>query len=238
MRDAVRSSEQRRDAGRSGRVARIGLALFGRLSAWLLRLLGSTWRVELLGRDPRAHPGTDSEALLAALYHESMLPSSWLFRDQGHAVAISRSRDGHLVASTLRHLGYAEPARGSSSRGGSTALRQMVRQIDAGRTVSVLVDGPRGPARRSKAGILALSRLTGRPIHPIVFAARPALRLRSWDATLLPLPFARVVCAFGGPVPVDEASNGGQEESSTRRLDQEMEDLRRAAEETLARTQA
>jgi len=237
MQEPIEPDEQRLDAGAPGRLRRLGLALFGWLSAGLLRLLGATWRVRVLGPDPRPiGADRDPGSLLAAFYHESMLPAVWLFRDRGYGVAVSRSRDGDLVSAALLELGYAEPARGSSSRGGSVVLRQMVRQIDRGLTVAVLVDGPRGPARVSKTGIVAVARLTGHAVVPLAFSARPAFRLRSWDASLIPPPFARVVCVFGEPLPVCSSLDVEQEQTLALELDRRLHALHRAADHALGLT--
>ena len=234
-------SEQRCDArpGPPGFAARIGFGLFGRVTAALLRLLGATWRVEILGDDPRQdEPSGASETKggqLAALFHESMLPCAWFFRDRAYSVAVSRSRDGELIRSTLLSLGYQEPARGSSSRGGSAALRGLMRFRGAGTTVAVLVDGPRGPARVAKTGIISLARLTHTPIQPVAFSARPAIRLGSWDQSLLPLPFARVVCAFGKPLAPETDGDERLEQSAARGLDEELSKLHHAADRVLIR---
>jgi lysophospholipid acyltransferase (LPLAT)-like uncharacterized protein len=212
------------------------LWLFGIVSAWLLRGLGATWRIEVLGKDPRPRAGpnqlrSDQNPHLAALFHESLLPCTWFFRDRLYGVAVSRSRDGDLIRASLLALGYGEPARGSSSRGGPAALRGLVRMLDHGTTVSVLVDGPRGPARAAKVGVVALARLTRTPIQPVAFSARPAVRLKSWDRSLIPPPFARVVCAFGEPIapPGDEA----EEEATVCRLENELSRLHDRAEARL-----
>jgi len=239
MDDPIASHEQRLDAGTPGWKRRLGLALFGWLSAWLLRILGSTWRVRVRGPDPRALGGDGTPgSRLAALYHESMLPAVWLFRDQGHGVAVSRSHDGDLVSAALLELGYAEPARGSSSRGGPAVLRRMVRQIRQGLTVAVLVDGPRGPARVSKTGVLALARLTGQAVVPLAFSARPAWRLRSWDTSLIPLPFARIVCVFGEPLPVARCLGESEQKSLVVELDRRLHALHRVADQELGRSDA
>ena len=220
------------DPRRSSALTRMGLALFGCLSGTLIRLLGATWRVEVLGRDPRVAigPVAPPRAHLAALLHQSLAVSAWVFRDLGYCVAVSRSRDGSLVAATLRALGYTDPARGSSSRGGSAALMGLLRQLEAGTTVAVLVDGPRGPAGVAKPGIAALARHTGSSIQPVALAARPALRLRSWDRSLVPLPFARVVCAFGEPIaPPAEADKPG-EDAGAQEVSAQLAALQRAAE--------
>ena len=215
------------------------MRIFGLLTGLLVRLLGATWRIEILGHDPRraansSGPATATQTRhLAALFHESMLPCSWFFRDRRYGVAVSRSRDGDLIRATLLSLGYSEPARGSSSRGGSAALRGLVRQLSEGVTVSVVVDGPRGPARVAKTGIISLGRLVDAPIQPVAFSARPALRLGSWDRSLIPLPFARVVCAFGKPLPVTPGGDDAQEQTAAHQLDQELIALHREADRAL-----
>lgn len=227
------STPQPNAAGRGGPLRRLALWLFGLLTSGLLRGLGATWRIEVLGDDPRS-AGVGGPARLAAVFHESMLPCAWLYRDRAYGVAVSRSRDGDLVAATLEALGYARPARGSSSRGGSAVLRQMLRGLARGRTTAVLVDGPRGPARVSKTGIVTLARLSGRPIHPVAFSARPSIRLSSWDQTLVPLPFARVVVAYGEPIDVDpEAADDDAELAVARLLDRRLSDLHFAADARL-----
>ncbi len=230
--------QQQSDADRPGLVARLGLRLFGLLSAALLRLLGATWRVEILGDDPRRTPapnaaGSGAPAYLAALFHESMLPCAWFFRDNRYSVAVSRSRDGDLIRAALIALGYAEPARGSSSRGGSAALLGLVRQQREGTTVAVLVDGPRGPARVAKTGIISLARLADAPIQPVAFSARPAVRLGSWDQSLFPLPFARVVCAFGNRIEAEAHADEDREQAAARSLDEELVALHHDADRVL-----
>ena len=129
--DSVPESPQQNVAAtQHSPLRRLGLWFFGLITSRFLRALGATWRIETLGHDPQL-PGTGGPAHLAALFHESMLPSAWLYRDSRYSVAVSRSRDGDLIRATLLALGYAEPARGSSSRGGSAALRQMVVRTDS-----------------------------------------------------------------------------------------------------------
>ena len=222
---------QPRDA-RSNRLGRrLALWLFGLVTGGLLRMLGATWRVETIGHDPQL-PRPGGPARIAALFHEAMVPCAWLYRDRAYSVAVSRSRDGDLIRSTLLALGYGEPARGSSSRGGSAVLRQMMRRVDAGTTIAVLVDGPRGPARVAKTGIVSLARRSNRPIQPVAFSARPAIRLQSWDQSLVPLPFARVVVAYGEPivVPAEVEPDELDEQTCARRLEERLTDLHHEAD--------
>jgi len=196
--------------------------LEGRLAARVLRAIGATWRVRVEGPDPLV-PG--HEPVVAAFWHRNVLIAAWHYRDRAFSVPVSRSRDGDRIVSMLSALGYAESPRGSSTRGGTAALRELIRRVEEGTTVSIQTDGPQGPARVSKAGIVSLARWTARPITPVCFAARPAWRFRSWDGTLLPLPFARVVCRYGDPIPVPPDASEEDEERARQRLDETLNRL-------------
>jgi len=184
------------------RARRLTLAIVGRFGALLLRALGATWRVSVEGVNPLTAPDAAPIARLGVFWHRNILTACYFFRDADFGVSVSRSRDGDLVTALLQYLGYAPPTRGSSSRGGGASLRALVREVRAGRTVSVVADGPRGPARCTKAGVVILGQLTQAPIYPVAFSASAAWRAGSWDGTIIPLPFARVVCAFGEPIRV------------------------------------
>ena len=210
--------------------------LSARLAAWLVylvafRLLGSTLRLRWSGGH-RFHEvvRTRRPTILIAWHHQLFLVC-WLvwklgvLRGLPVVVLISRSRDGTLGTEVGRLL-RAEVVRGSTSRGGGPALRQLVRALAAGRTVLVIPDGPRGPARECKPGIVALGELGGVPILPLALAADRGWRLRSWDRMLVPKPFARVRVQLG-------------EERTLGRLSQdERERVRREIEEDLDRLAA
>jgi lysophospholipid acyltransferase (LPLAT)-like uncharacterized protein len=209
--------------GRGGRgQSPLALAVAARAAALLLRLLGASWRVTTEGPDPLPEGRAPH---LAAFWHRNILTAVWYYRDRGFGTAVSRSRDGDLITALLGALGYRAPARGSSSRGGAAALLRLVRMLRSGVTISLQTDGPRGPAAISKPGVVALARLTGVAITPVAFSARPCLHFRSWDRTLLPLPFARVVCRYGPPIEVPASADEELEETLRQRLDRELETL-------------
>ncbi|MGH0037314.1 MAG: lysophospholipid acyltransferase family protein [Myxococcota bacterium] len=205
----------------------------GWLGAWLLRGLARTWRWQVRGEDPVGRTGRPAE--LGAVWHRDILLAAVFFRDRGYAVPVSRSRDGDFIASALVALGFAPPPRGSSSRGGSAALRTMTRSLRSGTSVAALVDGPRGPAGVPKPGLLWLSQLSGTPITPVAFAARPVWRFGSWDRTRLPPPFARVACGFGDALTVPRGGGAEQIERSTRELTRALEALASQVERDLER---
>lgn len=187
---------------RDSRRYRAWIAFAGFAGALLIRALGRSWRITREGPDPFA----SSEPFVGALWHQGMLVAAYAFRGRGVAVPVSQSRDGDLIDAVLRRLGFAASPRGSSSRGASSLLRSMIRLIGRGTVVAVLPDGPRGPAREAKPGVVALAASSGARLVPVGVAAQPALRFGSWDRAILPLPFARVRFRFGEPLRVPKKS--------------------------------
>jgi lysophospholipid acyltransferase (LPLAT)-like uncharacterized protein len=183
-------------------------ALAPRLAAGAVAALGLTLRLDVRGADPLVPLWRRGEPLIYAVWHGRILMAPWVNRRLRRTlearpvrVLASRSRDGDLVARYVRHFGL-EVVRGSSSRGGATALRALARALAAGQDVAVVPDGPRGPAEELKPGVVGLAALSGAPVVPFGLAARPAWRLASWDRFLVPLPLARAAIVFGAPVSV------------------------------------
>lgn len=173
----------------------------------LMRLLGRSLRIRELGHSewgPRARQG---EPPLWALWHETILMSVWYHRDQDVHVMISASRDGELISTIARSMGYT-PVRGSSSKGGREALKEMVGAMRKGKRCAITPDGPRGPRREVKKGVVDLARLTGCPVVPFGFAAERYWRLKSWDRFIVPKPFSRATFVYGKPLRVPRKGGG------------------------------
>jgi len=197
-------------------------AIANRLAALLLRALGRTWRVVYQGPDPfEAGEGPH----LGAFWHRNALIAAYLFRDRGFSVPVSQSRDGDLITGLLLALGYTMPPRGSSTRGGAAALRGIVRMVEEGTTISIQTDGPLGPARISKHGMVSLARRTRRPVTPLALSASPCIQFDSWDATLLPWPFAKIHCHFAPPIEVPPEATPEEEDAARRELDAVLNEL-------------
>jgi lysophospholipid acyltransferase (LPLAT)-like uncharacterized protein len=126
-----------------------------------------------------------------------MLFLPYHFSDRDGVVMVSASRDGDLIAQTMALFGLRS-ARGSSKRGGDDALRAMIAEVNRVHcSAGMIVDGPRGPAGVAKRGVIVLAKETGLPIVPGSWWATPSLKFGSWDRAIVPLPFARMVFAFG-----------------------------------------
>jgi lysophospholipid acyltransferase (LPLAT)-like uncharacterized protein len=163
--------------------------------------------------------------IIYAIWHGRILIAPALYgkRRRVHVMA-SRHRDGELVARFVRGFGF-EAARGSTTRGGSEALRRLARLLRNGAEVAVVPDGPRGPSEVAQPGVIALARLTGAPVIPVTTSASRAWRLRSWDAFLIPKPFARVAVCFGTPIFVPPGADRLEQEALRKELEESLREI-------------
>ncbi|MGC2854873.1 lysophospholipid acyltransferase family protein [Novispirillum sp. DQ9] len=200
------------------------------LGAQYIRLVWATgrWRVE--GGDiPRAYWDAGKPFILAFWHgHLLMMPKSWDLSKPMHML-ISQHRDGQLIARVIGHFGLGTAA-GSSTRGGSAALRQMLKALKAGEYVGITPDGPRGPRMRATAGIVNVARMAGVPIIPCAYSCAPRKQLNSWDRFQVALPFARGVIAWGQPIDVPKDLDEAGMEAARLRVEDAMNALAHAAE--------
>jgi lysophospholipid acyltransferase (LPLAT)-like uncharacterized protein len=184
---------------------KIILAIVPRLAAWLIRLMGLTWRY----RDVNAVDASGSTVpigitipgpVVFAFWHRTLLTCAHRFKNKHIAILISASFDGELIARTVEHLGFY-PLRGSSSRGGASGLRSMAQAYSEGHRCAFTADGPRGPNMVCKAGPVQLAQLSGATWIG-AFHAQPDKRweMKSWDRFMIPKPFATIT--FGWPAHV------------------------------------
>jgi lysophospholipid acyltransferase (LPLAT)-like uncharacterized protein len=177
---------------------------------FLCRLLMMTWRVRVIGFDRRrraaaCHP---RGSFIFACFHENASPGTLSHPGQGIACLVSHSKDGELVAFVVERIGL-KAVRGSSSRGGREARDEIIDGLEEGTPVAITVDGPKGPRRVVKSGVVDVAKKSGAAIIPLACAIDRAWILRkTWDQTRIPKPFARVVIRYGEPIMVPEASEG------------------------------
>jgi lysophospholipid acyltransferase (LPLAT)-like uncharacterized protein len=144
--------------------------------------------------------------ILFALWHGRMLFPIQNHRKQGIVTMASQSKDGEVIARWLSSNGYVV-VRGSTTRGGGQALREMVRHVRSGRHAALTVDGPKGPARVVQPGAVQLARLTRAWVLPITSASARPRFLKSWDRYLLPSPFSKCVVLYGKPFPIEDSDS-------------------------------
>ncbi len=145
-----------------------------------------------------------------AFWHQNIIAVFLAHLGEHYLVMASASKDGELIAGALKRVGH-HPVRGSSKRGGGQALELMIERMKKESLSSVLtVDGPRGPARKCKRGVIELARQTGALIQPIHARADRYWTFNSWDKFRLPKPFSTITVVYGEPIAIP--SNTSSEE--------------------------
>lgn len=177
-----------------------------RLGYAYIRLLNATMRMEFRNRDVLERVSRDHGQYVVAFWHSRFVLMPYAYPGRKIVVLSSQHRDARLLVRILGRFGIAT-AWGSSTRGGVGGLRQILRYVGQGHDVGLTPDGPRGPRRRAQPGVIAIARLTGKPIIPMTYSARPARRLNTWDRTMVPYPFGRALFSYGEPIVVPRHSD-------------------------------
>ncbi len=203
------------------------------LGAWLiaaiLLLLRWTTRKRLINDDRLYARWRAGERLIIAFWHEHLVLMPCFGWWPRVCIMISQHRDGELIARAVRPLGI-EAVRGSSTRGGRGALRQILAAYQEGASLAWTPDGPRGPRRTAKTGVIHTARATGALIVPVGAAASWHRRLGSWDRMILPWPGSRVTFVVGTPIRVDRTASPEDEDAARVALERELERVRVEAE--------
>lgn len=209
-----RNLARRTRPGRMPETVPLGFRLLLSLVPSVLPFITAVWtwcvQTRVLNREVRAR--LKGRPYVGVLWHQHMLFSLHFLHGRRGIFLSSLSKDGEISARFLRRLGHAV-VRGSSSRGGSAALRELTRLLQEGHPAIITADGPRGPAREAKLGCIAAARDAGVPIVPMAVAIKGARYLRNWDRTALPYPFTSAVIAYGEPftVPADASREACEE---------------------------
>jgi lysophospholipid acyltransferase (LPLAT)-like uncharacterized protein len=172
-----------------------------------VKALARSWRITTV-HEERWRPIFDAgRPHVFLLWHEALLPLLWQHRHQAIAIVVSEARDGQYLVDFASSLGY-RAVRGSSTRGAARALLGAVRELQAGRAVAFTPDGPQGPRRELKPGVVAAAQRSGAIVVPLHAEASRSWRLHSWDRLLIPKPGARVRIIYGRPFEVAAGEDG------------------------------
>jgi len=181
------------------RSAPLKVRLAARIAVGGLSLLGRTWKLEWVRRDVVEE--CSRTGCIFAFWHGQALIPAWAYRGKGVTVMVSLHRDGEIMNRALARLGFKR-IRGSTSKGGNSALTAMASLLRKGGLAAITPDGPRGPKFKVHPGVFLLAARTGSPILPCGIAARSKWTLKSWDSFMIPKPFTRVRIAAGDPIQV------------------------------------
>ena len=174
------------------------------------------------------------EKLIFAIWHNRLALALILYqryvarRDRNRCLValVSASRDGGLLARILEHFNV-KPVRGSSSRRGPQALRELVSWGDRGHDLAITPDGPRGPRYIVQEGVISAAQLTGLPIVPVSYHLQWKIRLKSWDGFQVPLPFTRCDIITAPALRVPSSATEAERETLRKQLEEELRRITR-----------
>ncbi len=180
-------------------------------------LLFMTCRVQEFGKEIETDyfRRNKGKGLLITSWHRGLMHFIYYYRNQGVVVMASASRDGELANQVCKRFGCIT-VRGSNTKRGSKALKELQALVERGHMGGVVCDAPTGPPYISKIGMIILAKRTGLPILPVMWYAERCWRIKSWDRSIIPRPFSKIVYLFDKEfiyVPADAS----QEECETYR---------------------
>jgi hypothetical protein len=205
-----------------------------RLTCWAIhlyiRFVYATNRWTVAGGEVPRRLRDGGNSFILAFWHGRllMIPMAWRRLAPMHML-ISAHRDGRIIADAVTYFGVHSIA-GSSRRGGSAALRAMLRRLAAGECIGITPDGPRGPAMQATSGIVNVARLGRVPIVPIVFATSRRRVLRSWDRFHLAMPFGHGVFLWGEPIEIAPDLDAAGLERARLLVERRMNEMAREAD--------
>jgi hypothetical protein len=214
-----------------------------RISLWIISwagylaisLIGPTLRYSISWEEPPYPPdATYEKPVIYSFWHRAVFAGAWLWRKAGAAVMVSRSFDGEYIARTIEKLGFTA-VRGSSSRGGATALLALKSKLEQGIPVVFTIDGPRGPKYVAKPGPVLLSRASAKPMAAFYVALSDAWVLKTWDELMIPKPFSKALVRFSAKLQVPGDANDQQMAEFHRQLQATLERVTSFAEEHVAK---
>jgi lysophospholipid acyltransferase (LPLAT)-like uncharacterized protein len=197
---------------------------------WVVRLIGPTLRVEVIGVHNAIQIRDTGEPGIGAFWHRCIFPAIWIWRNRGIVVMNTVNFDGQWTRRVIERLGFGT-AQGSSSRGAIEGLTIMGKRLEEGKHVAFTIDGPHGPRYVAKPGPVILARRSGKLISCFhVGVERGHTFKKAWDLFRLPFPFSRAVMFVAPPirVPVNAESDVLHEKQAE--MQAALERVRDAAE--------
>jgi len=197
----------------------------------LIKVIGSTVKFEVEGWENWEVASRNPKIPIYTFWHNRVFLSTYFWQRRRIVVMTSQSFDGEYIARFIQRFGYGA-ARGSSTRGATGAVVEMVRLMRAGCPTAFTIDGPRGPRYVAKMGAVLLAKKTGNPILPFTITAGKFWEAKkSWDGFQVPKPFTRALVGIAPPVFVPPDAD--EEELKVKRdaLQRALDELNQRGEE-------
>ena len=195
-----------------------------------IKLIGGTIKFEVEGWENWEAASSHNHIPIYTFWHHTIFLSIYFWQRRRIVVMTSQSFDGEYIARFIQRFG-AGAARGSSTRGATGAMVEMVRLMRAGCPTAFTIDGPKGPRCVAKMGSVLLAKKTGNPVLPFTIAAKNFWEIGSaWDRTQIPRPFTRARVFIAAPIFVAPDTDGEALEAKRIELQSALDALEDKAE--------
>jgi lysophospholipid acyltransferase (LPLAT)-like uncharacterized protein len=193
-----------------------------RLCSSLVYSLGRTIRVRyrFIGENSLPGAANPGRRYIYLFWHEYMLLPSFRYAMPDIHVLVSKHTDGVFIGDVMKRLGFSM-AYGSSTRGGSEAIRNMLK-LSKTSHFAITPDGPRGPRRQAKMGAIFLAAQTGLPIVAAGCGFSSAWRAKSWDRFAFPHPFSKGCIVSAPPLFVPKKATSDELERYRREVEAKL----------------
>ncbi len=193
----------------------------------LIKVIGRTVRFDVEGWEHWEAASREGKIPIYTFWHNRVFLATYFWQRRRIVVMTSQSFDGEYIARFIQRFGYGA-ARGSSTRGGTGAIVEMVRLMRAGCPTGFTIDGPKGPKYVAKMGAVLLAKKTGQPILPFtITASRFWTAKRSWDQFQVPWPFSRARVRIEAPIYVAPNADDVELERKRTELQCSLEEISR-----------
>ena len=171
-----------------------------------------------------------NQPYIASFWHGRlmMMGSNWKSKLKFYML-ISGHPDGKFIAKTIQRLGF-NSLEISTKKGGTEALRIMVKLLKTGNCIGITPDGPRGPRMRAGMGVITLAKLTGAPIFPTTYSTTRRTVLNSWDRFIVARSFGNGIFLWGAPIWVPKNANYEEMERLRKELENSLNSLSKQAD--------
>ena len=168
-------------------------------------MVGSTIRVVDNPIDSVRGYHCSGNRVMFAIWHEFSVIGMYWYRRRNSGGLVDDSFRGDVLAGVLRHFGITDfrVKSGRPGTGRGRSVPAFIRFIREGHDGMIAMDGPFGPARFGKPGIIHIAGRSNALIVPIgAYFSRAISVRRRWDNYQIPLPWCRLHLVLGDPIEI------------------------------------
>ncbi|MFC1566624.1 lysophospholipid acyltransferase family protein [bacterium] len=178
--------------------------IYAFLAHIIITLLSKTLRLRKYNTENYEKIKQTGKNVIYCFWHGTQFILVYSHRNRNVNIMSSLSKDGDIQAGIMKSFNY-NVIRGSSTKGGPKATRQILRELNKGNDTAFAVDGPRGPIYEAKMGVIFLAAMTGSVLLPVAASCKNAwIFEKAWDKYVLPKPFTKAAYMYGEPIVVEK----------------------------------